>query len=83
LIARQAQIIEACEREDFGMSRFVVCGVNTTLCVLDTVKGLHALLPDARIEVVREGCNDAYCNDFSGYPKGVTVLSKKEIVLAA
>lgn len=34
-----------------------VCGVNTDCCVLSTVVGLHALLPNAKIEVIEKACN--------------------------
>lgn len=50
------QVLNACRYHGFASKRFRVCGVNTDLCVLDTVNGLLERC-DAIVEVVKDACN--------------------------
>lgn len=45
--------------KEFGITDLDVVGVNTTQCVYETVAGLMRRLPDLRIRVICDGCNDA------------------------
>jgi nicotinamidase-related amidase len=52
------EILQTCARKDFPSKRFRLCGVNTDMCVLDTVKGLLAVNTPRieAIEVVKDAC---------------------------
>jgi nicotinamidase-related amidase len=50
-------VLNACAWKHFPSNRFRVCGVNTDLCVLDTVKGLLAYPTVEAIEVVKDACH--------------------------
>ncbi|HEY9870731.1 MAG TPA: isochorismatase family protein [Candidatus Obscuribacterales bacterium] len=53
-------VINTCEWKKYGTKRFRVCGVNTDLCVLETVLGLARRLPESTIKVVQDACNTSY-----------------------
>jgi nicotinamidase-related amidase len=52
-------VFNTCDWKHFPTNRFRVCGVNTDLCVLDTVKGLLKANDPAleAVEVVKHACN--------------------------
>lgn len=52
------EVLQTCARKDFPSKRFRLCGVNTDMCVLDTVKGLLAVNAPRieAIEVVKDAC---------------------------
>jgi len=60
------EICEALDRNLFNQTHrmpettFRFVGVNATLCVLATVKGLAKQLPQANIQVVRKACGEPF-----------------------
>lgn len=52
------EVQEVHESDGFVPKRFVVCGVNSSKCVRATTKGLNGRFPQARIDVVKDTCND-------------------------
>ena len=46
-------------------SKFVITGVNTGLCVLETFNDLHKAYKKASFEIIKDACNDVlYGKDF-------------------
>ena len=50
------EVFQTCAKKHFPNTRFRVCGVNTDMCVLDTVEGLLAIPTVAAVEVVKDAC---------------------------
>lgn len=50
------EVLQTCAKKHFQSKRFRLCGVNTDMCVLDTVKGLLATPTVEAIEVVKDAC---------------------------
>jgi nicotinamidase-related amidase len=48
---------DSCKRRDFAVHHLRVCGVNTDVCVQQTVSGLAKSLPNSQIDVVQDACN--------------------------
>lgn len=64
-----AEVLAACEQAGFSRERFVACGVNTHECVLDTVSGMSAALPECHIDVVQDACNCETGYGWLSFPK--------------
>lgn len=62
-------VIDACKRGEYDMDFFVVCGVDTHVCVRDTTSSLASMVPSAQVEVVMEACGSVRGNDWSVFPQ--------------
>ena len=61
------QVIESCLDLGCCINQFVVCGVNTNYCVLETVLGLLSLVPSCTVQVHKGACNqDTNTNKYTG-----------------
>lgn len=54
------EVIQVCQWKGFAQKRFRVCGVNTDMCVYETVLDLACMFEAERIEVVKKACNTIY-----------------------
>ncbi len=63
------EVIAACRRGGYDMNNFVVCGVETHVCVQETAQELARQLPNATVEVVMEACGSREGNDFTRFPE--------------
>lgn len=52
-----------CSQQGCSNSQFVICGVNTDMCVLDTALGLARSNPAAMVTVHRDACNTTFNKD--------------------
>lgn len=59
------KVRKACQENQFCMTHFRICGVNTLACVIETVEGLQRLFKRSTLEVMRNACNDSYFCDNS------------------
>lgn len=50
------EVIQTCTKKHFQSKRFRLCGVNTDMCVLDTVKGLLTIPTVEAVAVVKDAC---------------------------
>lgn len=53
-------IIGHCDQLEWPKEHFIVFGVNANACVRQTVDGLSGKLPLAKIEVIKDACNQDY-----------------------
>lgn len=74
------ELLAACRNRWFPMHRFLVCGVNIHACVESTVRGLSNSMPAARIEVVKEACNDNWYIRWDRFYKAANVFPRSEEV---
>jgi len=51
------QVKEACKELRIKPKHFVVCGVNYTACVHETILGLRRFYPNSRITLIKEATN--------------------------
>jgi hypothetical protein len=58
------EICQSISENYFNLNNLTICGVNTDSCVQETVESLSLILPETTIEVVEDGCNSIYFNDF-------------------
>lgn len=63
------RIVEACRRRGFAMSAFRLFGFYTHKCVQSTARGLNVQIPDCKVEVVRDACDDDGGNYWSRFPR--------------
>jgi nicotinamidase-related amidase len=66
-------LLEACRRNGYPVQKFRVCGVQTDLCVLATVKGLLRRRSGCEVQVVWDACHcdpafQLFCR--ARYPEG-------------
>jgi hypothetical protein len=52
-----AEIFEAVIDNGFWPENFILCGVNSDACIMDTVRGLVARVPSCRITLIQDACN--------------------------
>ncbi len=52
------EVFNALKEKGLSFKTYRFCGVNATCCVHDTISGLLSHQPKAKIEVVKEACND-------------------------
>lgn len=64
-----ANVLDACRRGEYDMDAFVVCGVDTHVCVRDTARSLAEMVPSAQVEVVMEACGGVHGNHWRAFPK--------------
>jgi len=58
------EVLDTIEKAGYNKRRLRICGVNIECCVKDTIIKLAKLLPETKIEVIREACNGNQ-HDFS------------------
>ncbi len=59
------------------VEHFKVVGVNTDMCVEETVFGINEVYPEAVIEIIEQGCNSE-CNHEQGI---INMLECKQVVI--
>ena len=64
-----AEVLAACERGLYDTSAFVVCGVDTHVCVRDTARELASKMPGSTVEVVKEACGAEHGNKWHLFPR--------------
>ncbi len=52
-----AEIFEAVIDNGFWPENFIICGVNSDACVMETVRGLIARVPSCIITLIQDACN--------------------------
>jgi nicotinamidase-related amidase len=62
------QVVKACRKQGFSAKYFRICGVYTHYCIEETALGLARRI-GARVEVVREACNDPSGNEWWRFPQ--------------
>lgn len=63
------EVLEACRRGNYDTGGFVVCGVETHVCVAGTALSLARKMPGSTVEVVQEGCGAIGGNQWHLFPK--------------
>jgi hypothetical protein len=63
------EILKTCREFGFSTGNFRICGFYTHRCVQSTVRGLKVLMPECRIAVVKDACDDYEGNRWSTFPK--------------
>lgn len=73
------EVLSAAEANKFNLNKVRVCGVNTDMCVHDTVSTLSTLSPSSKIFIRKDGCNSSKKNDFGKFSlyKNVKIINGK------
>jgi nicotinamidase-related amidase len=76
------EVLDACARGLYDTNAFVVCGVDTDDCVLQTAHNLAYQLPGSQVDVVREACGQEEGNNWDKFPRApnLDVVSIGEVV---
>lgn len=75
------EFISACKFKRLNTKKIVVCGVETDVCVYETITGLHLLLPKSKIEVVASACNAWHDDDKKNKEVFKTLSNYKNVVI--
>lgn len=67
------KVMEACQKRAFGTGQFLVCGVNTSACVLETVKGLAFGSGRPMVATLMDACGDEITGDWFQFPEAANV----------
>ncbi|MCC7531799.1 MAG: isochorismatase family protein [Candidatus Melainabacteria bacterium] len=75
------EVLEACRRGNYDTGGFVVCGVETHVCVADTALSLARKRPGSTVEVVREGCGAIGGNQWHRFPQAnnLKIVTRKGV----
>ncbi len=63
------EIANQCKQNGFSTEYIIVCGVHAALCVLDTVRDYAERVPIARIDVVKEACDDPGVSQWASFER--------------
>ncbi len=63
------QVLDACKRGLYDTKAFVVCGVDTHVCVRMTARKLAFKKPGSKVEVVKEACGAEHGNKWRLFPR--------------
>jgi nicotinamidase-related amidase len=74
-----ANVLDAAFEKGFNLNKFRVCGVNTDMCVYDTIYSLTHLSPASKILVRKDGCGSCCKNDFGKFKelRNVKIINGK------
>ncbi len=62
-------VLDAIFKYDIKANQIRTCGVNTDMCVHDTVRTISKLAPKTEIILRKDGCASCHKNDFSKFAK--------------
>ena len=68
-----AKVLEACQKRAFSTGKFLVCGVNTGACVLETVRGLAFSPGHPMVATLMDACGDEVAGDWYEFPEASNV----------
>lgn len=73
------EVFAAAYKNKLNLNKVRVCGVNTDMCVHDTVRTLSTLSPASKILIRKDGCNSSRKNDFTKFKpyKNVKIIDGK------
>ncbi len=56
-------ILDKAQQKGYRMDKVRIFGVNSDMCLKETVLGIHHFSPKTKIHIVQEGCNSLYNKD--------------------
>lgn len=62
-----SEVMDAAFAHKLKLNKVRVCGVNTDMCVHDTVRTLSTLSPASKIIIRKDGCGSSRKNDFTKF----------------
>lgn len=71
------EVLDGATTHKLKLNKVRVCGVNTDMCVHDTVRTLSSLSPKSEIIIRKDGCNSSKSNDFGKFAnyKNVKIIN--------